>query len=357
MFAVAGIVLVISMGWRFSGYLTEAANGLLSRDILFLVMAYRLPGFLELIVPISFFLAIMLTYGRFHVDSEMVVLQSCGLGPGRLMFMTLSLACIVMVITASMTLWLKPRGEEEVERLFAGQQNLTEFDTLVPGRFQNLRSGKRVTYTENLTDDGNLENLFINEYKSLRAGPRDVITVSADLGEAVEDINGNRFLVLRDGTRYDGEPGKKDYRVIQYEEYGQLIEKERDKVVYRRRTAIPTIELLEMKNPMEISELQWRLSMIILVPMIAVMAIPLSRVNPRQGRFTRLVPGMLGCFIYVVSLSAARSAVEKGQLPPGIGIWWIHGIVAVVIYLLYHIHWFTRPLEVVATILERRRRA
>ncbi|MEX1237192.1 MAG: LptF/LptG family permease, partial [Pseudomonadales bacterium] len=71
MLAVAGVVLVISMGWRFSGYLSEAASGLITRDVLFLVMAYRLPGFLELIIPISFFLAIMLAYGRLYADSEM----------------------------------------------------------------------------------------------------------------------------------------------------------------------------------------------------------------------------------------------------------------------------------------------
>ena len=89
MFAVAGIVLVISMGWRFSGYLENAAAGLMSREVLFAVMAYRLPGFLELIIPVSFFLSIMLVHGRMHVDSEMIVLESCGMSTGRLIQMTL----------------------------------------------------------------------------------------------------------------------------------------------------------------------------------------------------------------------------------------------------------------------------
>ena len=75
---VAAIVLVISVGWRFSGYLNEAAAGLMSKEVLFVLMAYRLPGFLELIIPVSFFLAIMLTYGRLYVDHEMIVLQACG---------------------------------------------------------------------------------------------------------------------------------------------------------------------------------------------------------------------------------------------------------------------------------------
>ena len=146
MLAITLVVLVISMGWRFSGYLDQAAEGTLTEDILFLIMAYRLPGFLELILPISFFLSIMLTYGRMHADSEMVVLESTGMSPRRLVMMTMGLALIVMLLTAMFSLWLKPAGEAEVEMLFADQRNLTEFDMLAPGRFQNLRSVTRVTY-------------------------------------------------------------------------------------------------------------------------------------------------------------------------------------------------------------------
>jgi len=138
MFVVLAIVLVISMGWRFSGYLDRAAAGMMTQEVLFALMAYRLPGFLEIILPVSFFLAVMLTYGRLYVDHEMIVLQSCGMSPGRLMTMTLAMSVVVMLITAATTLWIKPLGERQVEALLQGQKNLTEFDTLVPGRFQSL---------------------------------------------------------------------------------------------------------------------------------------------------------------------------------------------------------------------------
>ena len=349
MAAVAGIVLVISMGWRFNGYLTEAANGLWTKSILFLIMAYRLPGFLELILPISFFLAIMLAYGRLYVDSEMTVLQACGMSTGRLIEITLALSVFVMVLTAIMTMWLKPAGEAEVENIYTGQHNLTEFDTLAPGRFQKLRSGRRVTYTESLDDDGNLRNLFMNEYKNSRFfGPKEVITVDAEKGDAIVDQNGNRFLVLKDGTRYSGKPGDRDYRVIKYQEYGQLVEKENRKYHYGWKSALPTRQLLEHATAANVSELNWRISMILMVPIIAIMAIPLSRVNPRQGRFTRLVPGMLLCFIYVISLSAARAAMEKGQLPTWPGLWWVHAIFILLVWLLYHLDWFSRPFDLLA---------
>ena len=335
MFAVASIVLVISMGWRFSGYLNEAASGGITKDVLFLIMAYRLPGFLELILPISFFLSIMLTYGRLHVDSEMVVLEACGMSPLKLIFITLTLASGVMLVTAAISLWLKPGGESRVETLFVDQRNLTEFDTLAPGRFQNLRSGKRVTYAEQLKDDGTLENVFINELGDSRSSKGDITTVHAKSGTTMVDNEGNRFLVLKDGTRYSGTPGEMDYRVIEYEEYGQFIEKEKAGAGVSRRTAIPTRELIENQTPRNLSELHWRISVIIMIPIVALLAIPLSRVNPRQGRFTRLLPGMLLCFLYVVFLSSGRSALEGGRLPMAAGLWWIHGIYLTIILCLF----------------------
>lgn len=342
MLAVASIVLVISLGWRFSGYLNEAANGHITKDILFLIMFYRLPGFLELIIPISFFLAIMLAYGRLHADSEMIILASCGMGPARLILITLSLAVAVMLLTGIFSLWLKPSGEVKVEILFADQRNLTEFDLLAPGRFQTLRSGKRVTYAENLDDDGRLDKVFINEYRSdERLGPKEVVTVKADSGATIVDANGSRFLVLKNGSRYTGKPGSKNFQIIRYGEFGQLIEKEQAASRQKRRTAIPTADLLQNQTTRNLSELYWRLSIIMMVPVIALMAIPLSKVNPRQGRFTRLVPGMILCFLYVVSLSAARSALENGQIPIAAGLWWIHGIYLTITLCLFNTQWFT----------------
>lgn len=338
MFAVAGIVLVISVGWRFSGYLEQAAAGAMTKEVLFALMAYRLPGFLELIVPISFFLAIMLTYGRLHVDSEMVVLHSCGMSPARIVFITLVLSALVMLITAFISLWLKPMGERQVEALLAGQKTLTEFDTLIPGRFQILSSGKRVTYTEEVTEAGDLSDIFINEFQDIHDNnvPRDVVTVIAESGKTQVDDSGRRFLVLKDGSRYRGLPGDKNYQIVRYEEYGQLVESNPHKGD-PRRTAIPTLELLEAEDAEAISELHWRIGVVLMIPVIAVMAVPLSKVNPRQGRFTRLIPGVILCFVYVISLSGARSGLEKGNLPLEYGLWWIHGIFVVIMIFVFYV--------------------
>lgn len=327
MFAVLGIVLVISVGWRFSGYLDQAAAGMMTKEVLFALMAFRLPGFLEIITPVSFFLAVMLTYGRLYVDHEMIVLQSCGMSPSRLVGMTLLMALAVMLLTAAISLWIKPLGEREVELLLQDQRNLTEFDTLVPGRFQSLSSGRRVTYTEEITGQGDLAEIFINEYRDPEGMmPRNSATVIAQSGQTEVDELGRRFLVLNNGTRYQGRPGESGYQVVTYEEYGQLVEKGNRKTKDRRNAAIPTMELIGADDPDSISEFHWRISVVLMIPVIAFLAIPLSRVNPRQGRFTRLVPAMVLCFLYVIALSGARSGLEREDLPAELGLWWVHGI-------------------------------
>ena len=338
MFVVLTIVLVISLGWRFSGYLDRAAAGVMTGEVLFALMAFRLPGFLEIIIPVSFFLAVMLTYGRLHVDHEMIVLQACGMSPARVVAMTLMISVIVMLLTAAIALWIKPMGERQVQALLQGQKNLTEFDTLVPGRFQALSSGRRVTYTEEITDDGELSEIFINEYRDPALPiPRGSATVVAESGHTEVDEQGRRYLVLSNGHRYQGKPGEAGYQIIVYEEYGQLVEKVRGTLLDERNAAIPTRELLSRSDPVGLSELHWRLSLVLMIPVIALLAIPLSRVNPRQGRFTRLVPAMVLCFLYVVALSAGKSGIEREDLPAGLGLWWIHGIFVLITILVWHL--------------------
>jgi lipopolysaccharide export system permease protein len=347
---VAAIVLVISMGWRFSGYLDKAAAGAMTGEVLFTLMAFRMPGFLELIVPVSFFLAIMLVYGRLHVDNEMIVLQSCGMTPGRLQGMTLAMSAVVMLATAVIALWVKPLGEQKVESLLVGQKNLTEFDTLVPGRFQALSSGRRVTYTEDITGTGELSGVFINEYKDqgYENSPKDSVTVLAESGKTQVDEIGRRFLVLNDGRRYQGRPGERGYQVITYEEYGQLVETDVFTSSKKRTTAIPTIQLLDSRDPASVSEFQWRLSIILMIPVMALMAIPLSRVNPRQGRYTRLVPAMILCFLYIILLSGARSGLERENLPLEVGLWWVHGVF---IFILLIVNQLDRILNYLGGLL------
>jgi lipopolysaccharide export system permease protein len=331
--AVATLILVIAVAWRFNGYLAEAARGDLTPDVLFPLIFFKLPGFLELVLPVSFFLALMLTYGRLHADSEMVVLEMSGFSSFQLIRLTLVLAIGVAILSAGLSLWLKPISEARVEALFESQQNNTEFATLAPGRFQALRTGSRVTYSEDIIDGKLLQGVFITEIAS--SDPSKTVTTVAEQGRSVLDANNNRFLVLENGSRYRGQAGQADYQVVQFEEFGQLLPERNTTLGERRRSALTLTELLTETDKRSVSELHWRLAMIIIVPVIALMAIPLSKVNPRQGRFNRLIPGLIICLVYIMTLGAARSALEKGTIPIEFGLWWIHGAAIILVAGLY----------------------
>ena len=148
-------------------------------------------------------------------------LRPLGLSPLKLVGITLTFSSVIVVITAVISLWLKPAGEAKFEELFIDQRNLSEFDTLAPGRFQSQRTGTRVTYTEEIDEAGELQGVFISE-KVDKPNSDQRLVVNAESGSTQVDAEGNRFLVLKNGTRYTGNPGEADYRVIEYEEYGPV---------------------------------------------------------------------------------------------------------------------------------------
>jgi lipopolysaccharide export system permease protein len=336
--AVSAVLLVIIMSGRFIKYLAQAAQGVLDPGVLFLIMGFRLPGFLELILPLGLFLGFLLAYGRLYLDSEMTVLAATGMSQQRLMAYSLAPATLVALLVAWLSLGLAPQGVAQVARILNEQDALTEFDTLVPGRFQTMKNGTRVTYTESLSADrGELGGVFISEKRlSQDNKERGIGVLVAEKGRQVIHEDGSRYLILENGYRYDGNPGKADYRAIKYETYGILLPKPEISSEIGEREAIPTSELIGSDNPRYQAELQWRISIPLLVFVVTLLAVPLSRVNPRQGRFLKLLPAILLYMAYLSLLIAARGQLDKGKIPMALGLWWVHGMFLVVgLSLLY----------------------
>ena len=336
--AVSAVLLVIIMSGRFIKYLAQAASGALDPGVLFLIMGFRLPGFLQLILPLGLFLGILLAYGRLYLDSEMTVLSATGMSQQRLFRITLFPATLVALMVAWLSLSLAPQGANQFQLLLNKQDALTEFDTLEPGRFQALRDGTRVTYTEQLSDDRiNLGGVFISQ-KNVNSDKKDrgISVLVAEKGRQEIRPDGNRYLILDNGYRYDGNPGQADYRAIKYDEYGVLLPKPDVSDEVTDRDAMTTRSLIGSDDIRSRTELQWRLSLPLLVFIVALMAVPLSRVNPRQGRFLKLLPAILLYMAYLSILIAARGALEKGKIPPALGLWWVHAIfLAIGLGLLY----------------------
>ena len=337
MLAVTSVVLLIIMSGRFVNYLAQAAAGSLKADFLFAIIGFRIPEFLVMILPLGLFLGIILGYGRLYVDNEMTVISACGISQHQLLAMSMVPALGVMLLVALLSLFVAPLGMNKVDRIFAEQDALTEFDTLVPGRFQKFGS-QRSTYTEAISDNNQqMENVFIanrNASGSSLGSVTILLSENARLelnsGEAKE-----RYLLLNDGYRYDLTPGQLPLRVIKFKNYGLRMAQHPSRKEITKEQALPTATLLTVDKPNYKGELQWRISLPLLIPIVVLMAVPLARVNPRQGRYVKLLPGLLLYLFYLALLMSCRGAIEDGRLSPHIGLWPIHGFYLLIAILLY----------------------
>ncbi|MFP1682288.1 LPS export ABC transporter permease LptF [Alloalcanivorax sp. C16-1] len=337
---VTFILVMVLVSGRFIKYLAEAAAGQIAADALFMVMAFRLPEFLQMILPLSLYIAILLVLGRMHMDNEMVVLRAGGQGDGRVVRSIIIPVLVAMGVIALFSLYVTPNGDAEVNRIFEEQKDRSALELLTPGRFHVKGDGdaQRATYAESLNrEEGFLENVFVADasFDDQEAGR--LLTVWARSGR-LEQQDGISYLLLEDGYQYQGKPGEADYREVAFEQARVRIGEERSSSRPPKVRGRTTAELLDEGTNQAWAELQWRLSLVLTVPIMCLAAIPLARVNPRQGRFLRMIPAVLGYMLYVGMLLTMRSwiaDVPGSDRPWFYSMLWIHLIALMAVFMLY----------------------
>lgn len=320
--AVTSVLLLIITSARLIKYLADAATGKLDASFVFWVMLWRIPGFLELLLPLGLFLGILLAYGRFYLDSEMVVLRACGISQKRLALYALGPAALIATLVAAMTLWLAPMGAAKSEEIFSIQESRSELEMLTPGRFQSQTRGRQVTYAESYDAEADqLREVFIAQ----RNADGEPIVLMAERAERqFLPEYGGRFLILQNGYRYDGVPGQAAYSRTGYEGYGISLPEAEIAREVTELDALPTASLLASDDPKQQARLHWRLSLPVLAFIVTLIAVPMSRTNPRQGRFAKLIPSIVIYLLYLSLLTSTRSAVEESGLSVWV-LWLIHG--------------------------------
>lgn len=342
MLAVTFVVMLIMLSGRFVRFLADAASGNIAADVIFLVMYYRLPNFVELILPLGFFIGIMLAYGRLYVESEMVVLASSGMSRNRLLAYTMVCAALVSVFMSYTSLYLSPAGEQEAQEILQDPKTKTSLSTLVPGNFQSFKGAGRVVYAEDLYDDRTkMKNVFVTDMKGFEPGSGvfpDQIVVVAKSGKIVTHGKTNqRFLELHKGFQYKGKPGFADYEIAEFGKYGiRLAEPSGNLARIEKLNAVPTLELIGSDRLEYQAALQWRLSLPIIIPIVGILALGMSRTDPRKGRYIKMFPALLLYLAYLLSLNAGRGALEAGEVPVAIGLWPIHAAFLILGLVLYY---------------------
>lgn len=321
--AVSAILLTIFLSGKFSDYLDDAAQGKLAVDVLFTIIAYRMPNLLELILPLGFYLAILLAYGRMYIESEMVVLSATGMSQWQLVRITLVPASLVALIVAAFSFWLSPLGAQLTQQTLAEQRNRSEFESLQEGRFQAIGQGRIMTYVEKVSGDNKrLERVFVAQ----QDGQTNSTVIVAETGEqSYIDDYGQRYLVLHNGHRYEGIPGTSEFKITRFDEWGRYLPPTSSEAEFESEAdGKTTAQLLAADDLESKAALQWRISMPLMVLIATLLAVPLSKTNPRQGRYLKMLPAILIYIFYLAFLINARGAIAEGDLPVWLGVWIVH---------------------------------
>lgn len=317
--AVTAILLVILLSNRFARFLGQAASGKLPESEVFQLLGLAAVQLLGILVPIAFFLAILLALGRLYRDSEMAALAACGAEPGRILRAVYLAGLPVAALVAWLSLWAGPQAaatSARVERQ-AGQQ--AELEIFEPGRFKRISRADTVFYSERRSENG-LSGVFIRS----RSADQPVV-ITARRAEW-EREGGGRILRLFDGARYEGVPGRVDFRIVEFEEHGIRVDTKQEAEGPLEVDNRPTAELLASDRPADRAELQWRIALPVATVIMTLIAVPLSRTSPRQGRYGKLFAGILVYVIYSNLMGVAQVWVEKSVVPPLPGLHWVHAV-------------------------------
>lgn len=323
--ALTAILMLIFMSNQFILYLNRAAAGNIPGMIILKLMLLELPNLAGLLLPLGFYMALLLAYGRLYADNEMTVLQACGYSFDRLLKHSFIMAAIIALIVSLVMIYASPFIATERARLLRTTGMKTLIQTVMPGRFQAL-SGNQVFYVESMSRDHESANniFFAKQTRQNDQIQWDILW--ADKARVDTDPETHEdYVFLEQGREYQGIPGTANFQIAEFQGLKARLPHPVIAIHQDIRTA-KTADLWPLNNPdrAKATELQWRLSAPFMVFALTLIAVPLSRVNPRVGKYAKLLPAVVIYILYANFMFVARNAMMNGKIPWWIGMWWLH---------------------------------
>jgi lipopolysaccharide export system permease protein len=277
---------------------------------------------------------VLLELTRSWRDSEMMIWMNSGLSLASWVKPVMIFAAPLVLVIAVLSFLISPWAAQMSEQYRSRIDSRDDISRVQPGAFGESRSRERVFFVESIAGDAeSVQNVFVNSMQHQRTG-----VMMSERGYSEYAPNGDRFLVLLSGRRYEGTPGEADFRVMEFERYATRIQtKEGDEPVATHKS-LSTLALIENPSRVNLGELLWRIGMPLSALILALLAIPLSFVNPRAGRSVNLMFALLAYMIYSNLLSVSQARVSQGRLAFGVGWWLVHGAMLVVVLALFARH-------------------
>lgn len=313
---------------QFAETLGEAAADSLPREAVLKVFGLQLIQFISMLAPVGLMLGILLALARLNRDSEMTAIAACGIGPVRLLGPIGALSVAIALGVGWLALVEAPTASRDIESIRFEAQAELELGALTPGRFTAVDGGETVVYAAGADDDV-LRDVFIEREVDGR-----IIVVVAARGERVQNAETGEWLLrLRNGKRYVGTPGEARFAIDEFVEHGIPIRLEAT-VLDEGLEARSTASLLQATDSESRAELAWRISAPLSILALTLLAVPLGRASPREGKYARFGVGLLIYLIYANTLSIARVWVEREAVPEWLGLWWVHAVLVLIAAVL-----------------------
>jgi lipopolysaccharide export system permease protein len=322
--AIFAVVVTIYASDCAINYMAEALTGSLPPGMVGLLILLRVSIALEVILPVTFFLAVIIAMGRLYKDLEMTAFSACGLGMDRVLKLVCVLSLPVALAAAFASLHIRPHAWAKIYRVMDEAQTRFDISRLSPNTFFEMHRGKVVFFAEEVQPDLNsAQRVFVrvadgDRWKVIRA--RKMIQD--------EGVDGRRSLRFQDGSLYEPPNGSRAGKITRFTEARYPLADESETGSRYRRKATATPQLLGSARLEDITELQWRLSAPLSTLLLALLGVPLSKSSPRQGKFARIAIAILVFAIYFQLFVVARTWVDTAVLPPVPGIWWVPGLLA-----------------------------
>lgn len=330
--AVTGVLLAILASSQLARILGVAAANGFPQDVVFALFSLTTVQNLTMLMPVGMLLAVVLALGRLYHESEMSAVRACGMGPERLYLPVMTLAAAVAAGVAWLAFAVAPAARSAAEELREEAFRSAQFGRLEAGRFRSFANGTAAFYAERADKSGVLYNVFLER----QVGDGIEVAVAARAVHRIEDGGRRHLVVLYDGERYEGVPGRPDFRRVRFAEHGIPVTIPDARRGERDTREKATAELLGSDRPGDVSELQWRISLPVMVVVLALFAVPLAALQPREGRYARVALAVIAYFLYSNVISASRVWIEKEQLDPRVGLWWVHLLAVLVAIALLH---------------------
>jgi lipopolysaccharide export system permease protein len=329
---VSSILLGIMVFTQLIRLLGESVSGLLAVEGVMALVGFTTLNYLPIVLSVSLYLSVLLTLTRCYRDSEMVVWFSCGVGLTRwmrpVMGFTIPVVCVIALLSFVLAPWAKMKAEEFKKQL----DTRDDVAMAAPGVFRESNQSERVFFLENVdTKNNRVSNIFVQSVQNSKEG-----TMVAKEGLQETADNGDRFIVLLNGTRYEGVPGQNDYKIVEFDRYAVRIESAEIKDTQLDRKSLTTFALLRDPSAVNLSELAWRIGSPLSALILAALAIPLSFVNPRSGRSYNLMVAVVIYMVYNNLIGVATTWLAKGKIGLMSGLWGVHIVMIVLLVLMFY---------------------